>query len=165
MGVVMNFSKLNQQKDKFFIFLVAAFVFLSLFFVFDPFNKKSILVYIWAILYSIVLLYSGVIYGFMTKLRNRAMAIGFSFPLLFGIFLSIYLSSNATIQTEDSVTFIHYNFALIFIPLLFIAITNAIACWFASTTEEDKGKRKEAYFVSLVFMALPILMILFLIYV
>ena len=133
--MVTNFN----QKDKFFVFLVAVFAFLSLYIVFDFFYKVTVLVYIWAALYSLVLVFSGAVYGFLTKMRNRSVVLGVSFPLAFGIFSRIILyyrfMQYPTGGPDTAVFYSSYSFLLLF---LIVAVSNAIACRFVSL-EENKG--------------------------
>jgi hypothetical protein len=144
----MNFLKLSQEKNKIFIVIVAAFLFLSSFMVFESFLKTHILTYlIWLIFYFPIMLFSGVIYGILTKSRIRSIILGFSFPLIF-VILKLSFDTSSVIITEDTITFITFMSFSHFVPFI-----NAIACCFASTAEENKGKRNVQYFLSLICMA------------
>jgi hypothetical protein len=125
-----------RQKDKFFVYLVAAYLFLSFFLVFDLPFKVPLLDYIWTILYAAVLLFSGVVYGLLTKMRIRSVVLGFSFPFLYIIFYTTLLRIGL-IQFQSDVLMMAGIYYLMAPPFL-ISISNTIACWFVSAPEEKK---------------------------
>ena len=146
----MDFSKLNQEKNKIFILLVVAFLFLISFLAFDSFLTKHILIYlIWLLFFFPIMIFSGVIYGFLTKSRSRAIILGIAFPLMFYISKSVF-DSYYTISTEITTDYdvISSTTVLTFGAYPLFIILNAIACWFASTSVGDEGEKKVYYFIT-----------------
>jgi len=154
----MDFSKLSQEKDKLFIILAAVFLFLFMFLAFDSVLKMHILVYmIWLIFFFPIMVFSGVIYGFFTKSRIRSVILGISFPLIFYISKAIFDSYyTMTVDYSNSTHFFSSTSFLTFGAYPAFIILNAVACWFASTSEEDKSERKLHYYISLICMALVV---------
>jgi hypothetical protein len=152
-GDFMDFSDFNQEKSKIFVLLVASFAFLTfLRFAFESFlyNNESIF-YIWLILYLIILVFGGVFYGLLTKSRQGAMILGFSFPLLF--LISRIISALSPYMDIHNILSVLSYFLLVGFPLYVAAVSNAIACRLVTTKAENKFYH---YILSLSFMALSL---------
>ena len=163
----MDFSKLIHDKIKFFVLLVSVFIFLSLFFALNYFFEIPMFIYIiWLFLYAAVVLLSGFIYGFLTKSRVKAVLLGFSFPIVFDILQHITLSLSYPV---DYVNAVPPSYSLLvpakfILMLLNVAILNSIACWFVSTTAESEKRKKISYLLSIVFIELSFVFMIFVVF-
>jgi len=154
----MTFSKSIHDKIKLFVLLVSFFIFLSLFLALDFFIEIPLLIYIvWLLLYSTVVLFSGFIYGFLTKSRVKSVLLGFSFPIVFAISQFIIVSYQVDNFNTVPPYYISPLVSAKFVSILFIvSISNLIACWFASTTEEIEKRKKVSHFISIVFITVSL---------
>lgn len=146
----MNLSIFGQNKSIFFICLVIFyFVLFSCIYILNLNN--SLLMFIWVILFFLSMLFSGSVYGFCTKDKYGAIALGFSFPFILGIFNFIdgigRTIDSAVPYSEACLALISYNF-----PFVLMGILCACAGGFLSANEITKSKRIIYYFVAVMFL-------------
>jgi len=149
----MDFS--NQAKGKIYILLVFAFVLLSSFPVFELFfDIPRPILLVWAFLCCTIILFGGFVYGILTKSRIGAVVLGFSFPFIFGIlkYIIVWYQIDQFYALQPHLMASYWNPYPF--PLLIIAVSNVIACWFVTAAKETENKRIKADAICFLFMTI-----------
>ena len=96
--------------------------------------------------------FGGAIYGFISKMKFRAVMLGFLFPFLFGFTDFVYFAVYYAYIYKDP-AFLAFSPLEIFEfgIFTFIGILCGISGFFAANREEKKSKRRMLYAISLIF--------------
>ncbi|WNY25898.1 hypothetical protein [Methanolapillus millepedarum] len=143
----------SKNNNRLFIcFLLIFTILFSVPYLFD-FTDRDFAVACWAILIMIFLPFSGPIYGFLSKMKWRAVFLGFLFPFFWGasnLISDLYLY-RLVLDSGYIITIISNHF-----PFVLMGVSSGIAGYFSATTEEDNFKKGISYLLVIIFSALSL---------
>ncbi|MDV0447385.1 hypothetical protein MsAg5_12720 [Methanosarcinaceae archaeon Ag5] len=153
----MNYYNASLKNNN---YLLCALLFLFIiFFIIVPhlpfFNKMgSFLPFLilWSALMIIILIFSGFIYGILTNMKYRALALGFLFPFVAGLIIFVdNLYTYPSVSPNTPLYLASYSF-----PYLLMGFSNGLAGFFSATVSDNKIKKLSCYVLTIIFLVIAL---------
>ena len=154
-GAQMNLQTFRQNKKVFLMLLI--FLYVGLLVIGHMLNLPDFLISIAAIplflTLFLIMFAGGVVFGYITKNRTFAAALGFLISVIMGVIsaLSVRMIDSAPQYPE----FYFYQI-LTFVQFLLAGLFGAVAGWMAASHDENKTKRYVQYMLACIFLMISL---------